>query len=86
MEPDLVPTERFIAFTPPFPSLAVDRDDGGRVYASFQDGRLGDADVWLWASEDEGAASAGHVGSTTPSAETAPLNICRSSPWRRTGV
>ena len=42
---EVTPTERFIAFTPPFPALAV---DGERVYASFQDGRLGDADVNLW--------------------------------------
>jgi len=41
-----VPSERFIAFIPAFPSLAVDRDSG-RVYAGFQDarshGRLGQA-------------------------------------------
>jgi hypothetical protein len=43
----IVPTERFIVFTPPFPSIAVDRDSG-KVYAAFQDGRDGDADVRLW--------------------------------------
>jgi hypothetical protein len=43
----IVPTERFIVFTPPFPSLAVDRDSG-KVYAAFHDGRDGDADVRLW--------------------------------------
>ena len=43
----VVPTERFIVFTPPFPSLAVDRDSG-TAYAAFQDGRDGDADVRLW--------------------------------------
>jgi hypothetical protein len=43
----LTPTERFIVFTPPYPSLAVDRDSG-RAYAAFQDGRSGDADVMLW--------------------------------------
>ncbi len=53
IEARLVPTERFVAFVPPFPSLAVDRGDG-RLYASFQDGRLGDADVSLWTSADEG--------------------------------
>jgi hypothetical protein len=47
VERSLVPTERFIAFIPPFPSLAIDRASG-RLYAAFQDGRLGDADVWLW--------------------------------------
>lgn len=43
----IVPMERIIAFIPPFPSLAVD-GDSGRLYVSFEDGRLGDADVWLW--------------------------------------
>ncbi len=42
----IVPTERFLAFLPPFPSVAVDRR--GRVYAAFHDGRLGKADAWLW--------------------------------------
>jgi hypothetical protein len=43
----LVPTERFIVFIPPFPSIAVDKGSG-RVYAAFQDRRLGDADVFVW--------------------------------------
>ncbi|CAA9517070.1 MAG: GH33 [uncultured Solirubrobacteraceae bacterium] len=43
----VVPTTRFIAFLPPFPSLAVDRDSG-RIHVAYQDGRLGSADVWLW--------------------------------------
>ncbi|MFN2537343.1 MAG: sialidase family protein [Mycobacteriales bacterium] len=47
VEDRLVPTERFVAFLPPFPSIAVDQGDG-RVYAAFQDGRLGDSDVLLW--------------------------------------
>lgn len=47
VEERLVPSERFIVFIPPFPSLAVDRDSG-RVYASFEDARLGDADVLMW--------------------------------------
>ena len=42
----IVPTERFLVFLPPFPSVAVDRS--GRVYAAFHDGRLGKPDVWLW--------------------------------------
>ena len=46
----LVPTERFVVFLPPSPSLAVDRR--GAVYVAFVDGRLGDADVWLWRSRD----------------------------------
>lgn len=55
VEPRLVPTERFIVFIPPFPSLAVDRRSG-KVYAGFQDGRLGDPDVMVWSlSPGEGA-------------------------------
>ena len=38
--------ERFIVFTPAFPSVAV--DGSGRVYAAFHDNRRGDADVFLW--------------------------------------
>jgi hypothetical protein len=51
VEERLFPTERILAFLPPFPSLAV---DGERVYAAFHDRRLGDADVFLWASGDGG--------------------------------
>ena len=47
VDDSVVPTERFVVFTPPTPSIAVDRDSG-RVYAAFQDGRDGDADVRLW--------------------------------------
>ncbi len=43
----IAPAERFIAFTPPFPSIAVD-EDSGRIYAGFQDARNGAADVMLW--------------------------------------
>jgi hypothetical protein len=43
----IVPTERFVAFTPPYPALAVDPGDGA-VYAAFQDGRFGDADILMW--------------------------------------
>jgi hypothetical protein len=53
VERALVPSERFIAFIPPFPSLAVD-GKSGRIYAAFEDARLGDADVWVW-SLPEGA-------------------------------
>ncbi len=38
--------ERFIVFTPAFPSVAV--DGSGRVYAAFHDNRSGDPDVLLW--------------------------------------
>ena len=50
VESRLVPAERFIAFTPPFPSLAVD-PDSGKVYAGFHDRRHGDADVLVWSLE-----------------------------------
>jgi hypothetical protein len=43
----VVPTERFVAFLPPFPALAVD-PGSGRIYAGFQDGRQGRADVLVW--------------------------------------
>ncbi|MEY2517067.1 MAG: hypothetical protein QOJ89_4425 [bacterium] len=47
VEPAITPTQRFIVFTPPFPSIAVDADSG-TTYAAFQDGRGGDADVLAW--------------------------------------
>ncbi|HET7489534.1 MAG TPA: sialidase family protein [Acidimicrobiales bacterium] len=50
---DIVPWERFIVFFPPTPSIATD-PSGRRVYVAFHDARLGDADVWLWASDDGG--------------------------------
>jgi hypothetical protein len=53
VEDRLVPTERFIAFLPPSPSVAVD-PQSGRVYAAFQDGRLGDPDVLLWTLPGDG--------------------------------
>jgi hypothetical protein len=53
VEPRLVPTERFIAFLPPFPSLAVD-PHSGRIYAGFQDGRLGRSDVRVWSRPARG--------------------------------
>jgi len=54
VEDRLVPSERFIVFTPPFPSVAVDQDSG-KLYAAFHDQRLGDQDAWMW-SLPEGAA------------------------------
>lgn len=53
VEDRLVPSERFLVFLPPYPSLAVDRPSG-RMYAAYHDGRLGDRDVWLWRSDDGG--------------------------------
>jgi len=43
----IVPTRRFIAFLPPFPSLAVDQRDG-RVFAAFEDGGRRPSDVHVW--------------------------------------
>jgi hypothetical protein len=43
------PIQRFVVFLAPAPTLAV--DDDGRLYAAFQDGRLGDPDVMLWTNE-----------------------------------
>jgi len=43
----IIPTRRFIAFLPPFPSLAVDRRSG-RIYVAFEDARDGSPDVQLW--------------------------------------
>ena len=43
----VVPIRRFVAFLPPSPSLAVDRDSG-RLYVAFHDGRDGDPDVRVW--------------------------------------
>ncbi|HSH58200.1 MAG TPA: sialidase family protein [Acidimicrobiales bacterium] len=57
VDQQLVPTERFIVFFPPSPSMAVDAR-GGNVYVGFADGRRGDADVWVWASKDGGASFA----------------------------
>ncbi|MDQ3871086.1 MAG: glycoside hydrolase [Chloroflexota bacterium] len=56
----LVPTERFLAFLPPFPSIAVD-PDSGQVYAGFHDGRLGDADAWVWSLRPGGGNWEGPV-------------------------
>lgn len=53
VDAELVPTERFLIFLPPFPAIAVADD---RVHVAFHDGRAGDADVWLWTSDDGGRA------------------------------
>ena len=47
VDEQIVPAERFIAFTPPHPSLAVDRRSG-TLYAGFHDARGGNADVFVW--------------------------------------
>lgn len=43
----VVPTRRFIAFLPPFPSLAVD-PRSGRIFVAFEDGSRSPSDVHLW--------------------------------------
>lgn len=55
---ELVPTERFLVFLPPFPAMAVG-PDGGRAYVAFHHGRGAEepeagADVLVWASRDGG--------------------------------
>ena len=47
VDDSIVPTRRFVVFLAPFPSLAVDRHNG-RIYAAFEDGRLGDPDAYVW--------------------------------------
>jgi hypothetical protein len=51
----VVPTERFVVFIPPFPSLAIDRGSG-KVYVAFQDARHGDPDVFVWSRAAGGRA------------------------------
>ena len=67
VDSDVTPIERFIVFLPAFPSLAADRRNG-RLYAAFHDGRLGDPDVRVWTSSDDGASWSGptRVNDTPP--------------------
>ncbi len=51
----IVPIERFIAFLPAFPSVAVDPRTG-RVYAGYHDGRFGTPDVLVWSRATGGTA------------------------------
>lgn len=53
IDDQLKPIQRFVVFIPPLPSVAVD-PGSGRVYASYQDGRLGDPDVLVWSSKKDG--------------------------------
>lgn len=74
VEEELVPVERFVAFTPPFPSLAVDRRSG-QIYAAFHDGRRGDPDVYVWTLRP-GATAWGppvQVNDTRPSDKSSQL-------------
>jgi hypothetical protein len=53
VEPAVTPTERFVAFLPPYPSVAA--GPSGSLYVAWTDGRSGDADVLLRRSADGGA-------------------------------
>jgi hypothetical protein len=53
LERNVVPTHRFLAFLPEFPSLAA--GPGNTLYAAWSDGRNGDEDVFLRRSRDGGA-------------------------------
>lgn len=66
------PAQRFIVFTPPFPSLAVD-PGSGKLYAGFTDKRAGDADISLWSLERGGERWSGpvRVNDTRPGDGTA---------------
>ncbi|MGI8624172.1 MAG: sialidase family protein [Solirubrobacteraceae bacterium] len=52
LEKGVVPTRRFLAFLPEFPSLAAGRGD--TLYVAWADGRNGDEDVFLRRSDDDG--------------------------------
>lgn len=54
LESGIVPTRRFLIFLVEFPSLAAGPD--GRLYVSWADGRHGDEDVFLRASDVGGAS------------------------------
>ncbi|MGH9072085.1 MAG: sialidase family protein, partial [Acidimicrobiales bacterium] len=51
----VVPYTRFVVFLPPVPSVSVDRALH-RVYVAFTDAALGDPDVYVWASDNNGAS------------------------------
>lgn len=55
VDDEIAPTARLTTRFPRTPSMAVGPEPK-RVYVSFADGRLGDQDVWLWASGDAGAS------------------------------
>lgn len=49
----VVPTERFVVFIPPFPSLELDPASED-IYVAFQEGTNNDPDIRLWRSDDGG--------------------------------
>lgn len=68
----IVPVARFIAFLPPVPSLAVDRDSG-RVFAAFHDRRNGGPDAMLWTLDPGATGWRGpvRINDTDPGERTA---------------
>ena len=74
IERRLVPTERFIALLPPFPSLAVDRRRD-RIHVGFPDGRLGDADIVVWTTVDRGERWTRRRVNDTPSGDGTTQNL-----------
>lgn len=60
VEPRLVPIERFLAFLPSFPSVAVDQRNG-RIYAGFHSQRSGAPDVLVWSLPRGGSRWQGPV-------------------------
>ena len=58
VDDSIVPIERFIAFLPSFPSVAVDPKTG-QVYAGYHDRRFGTPDVLVWSRAAGGAEWAG---------------------------
>lgn len=58
IDTNLTPIDRYLVFLPPFPSLAV---HAGRVSVAFHDARAGDADVWMWTSDEAGERFAPEV-------------------------
>lgn len=74
VEDELVPSERFVAFTPPFPSLAVDRRSGD-LYAAFHDARRGKPDAYVWklGTGARGWSEAKRINDTPASDESSQL-------------
>ena len=60
VDTEVRPTERFLAFLPAAPSLAVDRGSG-RIYAAYQDNRHGDPDVMLWTRAKDASGWTGPI-------------------------
>jgi hypothetical protein len=59
VDDDISPIDRYVVFLAPAPTMAIARD--GRLYAAFQDDRLGDPDVSLWSFKPGARAWKGPV-------------------------